>query len=337
MNRVSSDPTRRTSTDAARPVAYKGFSVPIPEFPGTDVPVACWFPIDETTATTTTAPATYEHRISVRRIGQLLPNWDFIPSFVAKDFRLSPTATTPPVVDGRGLLIPTDRPTILLAHGFLGSRFDLSHLAEDLASRGYVCIAPEYPESLAASYERQEGLDRTMVNTHLLQTLHDDLQLQPRGVIGHSLGCGTVAQVGDATWTRVSIAGSPRTSSARSRKGLQIASLNDGLVRMREGTTQDFTDADYVLVPERDDDKTQLPSRAALVFDRPDAPNHISFLSEGVNDAMIQFLSPLLPIAKALSIPVLDFDRYQETRDSKATAEAVFPVIRQYLAQEMQQ
>ena len=75
-----------------------------------------------------------------------------------------------------------------------------------------------------------------------------------------------------------------------------------------------------------------VPRRAALILDEP---NHLSFLSEGVNDAMIQFLSPLLPVAQTLQIPVLDFDRYKESRDSKATAELYHPVVVRYLKQEM--
>ena len=78
-----------------------------------------------------------------------------------------------------------------------------------------------------------------------------------------------------------------------------------------------------------------LPSRAALVLDRDDAPNHISFLAGNVNDSMVSFLSPLLPIAQALSIPVLDFDKYQESRDSAATASVVIPLVSAYLTQYM--
>ena len=40
-------------------------------------------------------------------------------------------------------------------------------------------------------------------------------------------------------------------------------------------------------------------------------PNHISFLSEQTNDALVNFLSPLLPVARAIEVPVLDFDKYQ--------------------------
>ena len=50
---------------------------------------------------------------------------------------------------------------------------------------------------------------------------------------------------------------------------------------------------------------------------------------------MIEFLAPLLPVAQAFKIPVLDFDRYQLSRDSVATAAVVHPLIIQYLKQEM--
>jgi hypothetical protein len=74
-----------------------------------------------------------------------------------------------------------------------------------------------------------------------------------------------------------------------------------------------------------------IPDRAALVFDRSNAPNHISFLSENVNDAMVSFLSPLLPVAQAFEIPVLDFDKYVISRDSAQTAEVLKPLISDFL------
>lgn len=317
-------------------VAYKPLSFSMDSFVGTTIPVACWFPVDQRQAYLTNPKASYYHCISVRRIGELLPKWDFIPSFVKKDFAIPPSA--PNVVDGSALSLPFNKPVILLAHGFLGSRFDLSHLAETLASEGFLCLAAEYPESLAASYERREGLSRRAINDELLSKAMTDWKLRASsyGVVGHSLGCGTVLEVGDESWARVSIAGYPKRQDGTPilGNGLQVASLNDGLVMMRNGKVDDFVQSEFQVLQEATPYKV-LPKRSALVFDRPDAPNHISFLSEGVNEAMIEFLSPLLPIAKALDIPVLDFDRYQDSRDSKATADVVHPIILQYLKQEM--
>ena len=58
--------------------------------------------------------------------------------------------------------------------------------------------------------------------------------------------------------------------------------------------------------------------------------NHISFLSRGTNDAMTEFLAPLIPIAKKLGIPMLDFDVYDENRDSVECASETVPVVVQF-------
>ena len=56
-------------------------------------------------------------------------------------------------------------------------------------------------------------------------------------------------------------------------------------------------------------------------------PCHISFLWEGVNDAMIDFLAPLLPLARALGLFVLDFDVYMAQRDSARVASDLVPAL----------
>ena len=329
-----------TSDSRVQPtIAYKQLSLRVPEF-GVNVPIAAWFPMEMTDMedATTLKPAHYQHRISVRRIGQLLARWDFIPEFVSRNYNMSPSSTTVRVVESSALIgLPARGPVVLLAHGYQGSRFDLSHLAEELAANGFICIAAEYPESLAASYERVAGLDRRAINDVLLHTMAQEWRLQASayGIVGHSMGCGTVAQTGDSSWARVSIAGFPQNSA--NTNGLLLASMNDGAVSIaRRGGAALISSANYKMLQEAGlATTTLLPRRAALVFDRPDAPNHISFLAEGVNDAMIELLSPLLPVAKAISIPVLDFDRYQVSRDSKATAAVVIPLVLQYLKQEM--
>lgn len=324
----------------ASPVAYKSLQLPMPEF-GVTVPVACWFPTESTSA----KEAVYNHRISIRRIGQLLAGWDFIPEFASKNIQMKPTLTNngPLVLDGADQKIPDKKvPVIMLAHGYLGSRFDMAHLAEKLASLGYLCISCEYPESLAASYDRMDGLDRSKINVELLQSITSvwNIKATRYGIIGHSLGCGTVTTTGDSSWTRVSIAGFPRNRDGTplNNNGLFIASMGDSLISSRISGPQEISDCGYALVSEEDAalGSSKLAKRSALVFDRSDhSPNHISFLSTGVNDAMIDFLSPLLPVAQTFNIPVLDFDKYKESRDSKATADVVHPLIIQYLQQEM--
>jgi hypothetical protein len=318
--------------------AYKTLSLQLDDF-GVEVPVACWFPVAPSKASLDPQTVEYQHRISVRRIGQLLAGWDFIPELASRNFALSPTSMT--VTDGQNLPLPTSGPVVLLAHGYLGSRFDLSHLAEELTQQGFICLSPEFPESLAASYDRMDGLDRSRITQALLRAIPNEWQLQPSsyGIVGHSLGCGTVIKTGDKNWARVCIAGFPRQQDGSPISGnvLFLTSMNDGAVSLARFGGKEAIPSDYAILDEAKllTSIGRLPSRAALVFDRPDAPNHISFLSEGVNDAMIDLLSALLPVAQALKIPVLDFDRYKVSRDSLPTANVVHPLVVAYLKQEM--
>lgn len=322
-----------TLDQTATLVAFESISLPIPGF-GVTVPVSCWFPTGAASSTddasTTTKAVGYQYTISVKRIGQLLAGWDFIPTFASRTFTFPQRA---PLVDGTNVKggLPENPKVILLSHGFLGSRFDLSHLAESLAQEGFVCFSPEYPESLAASYERVEGLDRAVVNQELLRYIETSRKPSAYGIVGHSLGCGTALKTGDASWARVLIAGRPPADILSPL--LFISSMNDGTVKFSGPLTipPNYTilQEDTLALPKA------LPSQAALVFDRPDAPNHISYLSKDVNDAMIDFLSPLLPVAQALSIPVLDFDKYQQSQDSEPTAAIVKPLITQFLLEHM--
>jgi hypothetical protein len=61
-------------------------------------------------------------------------------------------------------------------------------------------------------------------------------------------------------------------------------------------------------------------------------PCHISFLSSRTNDAMVDMLGPLLPVARLLNVPVLDFDVYARTRDSDAVAADLVPAVVAWLA-----
>jgi hypothetical protein len=158
------------------------------------------------------------------------------------------------------------------------------------------------------------------------------------GIVGHCLGCGTAINTGDDSWARVCIAGFPRNRDGSTIPGsvLFLTSINDGAVSLSRFGGRNAIPSEYVQLEESSLDRlSKIPSKAALLFDRPDAPNHISFLASGVNDAMINLLSPLLPVAQAMNIPLLDFDKYKDSRDSKQTAEVVIPLVTSYLKQHM--
>lgn len=206
---------------------------------------------------------------------------------------------------------------------------------------GFICVSAEYPESLAASYPVEEGLDRSIITKAVLDDLEGkwNIKATAKGIVGHSLGCGTALKTGDDSWARVLVAGFTRSyEDGAPIPGdiLFISSTNDVTASFSKFGGKKNIPADIVQLDESKlSELTKLPPRATLVFDRPDAPNHISFLSEGVNDAMIDLLSPLLPIAETLKIPVLDFDKYKISRDSDATAQIVVPLITKYLRQQM--
>lgn len=74
-----------------------------------------------------------------------------------------------------------------------------------------------------------------------------------------------------------------------------------------------------------------VPRQAFVAYEGPGSPNHISFLASRTNDAMIETLSPLLPVAKALNIPMLDFDVYAEALDSDRVAAELVPAVVSWL------
>eukprot|EP00977_Amphora_coffeiformis_P021098 scaffold8828_cov204-Amphora_coffeaeformis.AAC.19 len=352
-NDSSSSSSSSSSSNNNRDVLFQDLTFPLALDSTTtcNIPVACWWPSSSSTTTTSSSnsnsnsnnkPAVYAHRISVRRIGQLLARWDFIPSFASRDFVLPSSKGR--VWQGQVQDHDWQGPVVVLAHGYLGSRFDLSHLAETLAAElGVLCIAPEYPESLASSYERVPGLDRATINQQLLNHVLPDvwnIHGTRFGIVGHSLGTGTALTTGDESWARVLLAGFPRQRDGSAIVGnlLLICSLNDGAMSLNRFGGRAAIPSDFELVLDSvatDTENAPLPRRAAWILDAPDAPNHISFLSAGVNDAMIDLLSPLLPVAQWANIPVLDFDKYQTSRDAELTAKLLHPVIVRYLKQEM--
>ena len=359
-NLLGSSPTSVDGSEGPSPstslaIAYRTLSLSVAEF-GVNVPVSVWYPITDEMASLP-SEAKYDYKISLRRIGQLLAKWNFIPEIMSRDFSLTPSgSSTIRVVDGKSIPIKADGDSgakvVFLAHGFLGSRSDLGYIAEELASQGFVCVAPEYPESLEASYPRLEGLDRAAINKRLVPYIQGMLpqHIGSYSAIGHSLGCGTVLQMGDDSWSRVLMGSgrAPLTPSATNQPSkdgtsvyknpvvggrlLFISSVNDGPVNSWGGSIQ-IPDGYTVLQESKLKDEGAFTNldRAAVIFDGETAPNHISYLSENVNDAMLSFLSPLLPITKALDIPVLDFDKYADSRDSVATGRVLKPLISGFL------
>lgn len=88
-------------------------------------------------------------------------------------------------------------PLLIVSHGFPGNRYLLSHLAENMASKGYVVVAADHPES---TYDDMGPFTSTLVNRAVDQrflldsmaALEDDLgaitDAENTGVVGYSMG-----------------------------------------------------------------------------------------------------------------------------------------------------
>lgn len=98
-------------------------------------------------------------------------------------------------------VLPQGRfPLIVLSHGWRGTRFDLSWIAEDLARRGYIVASLNSVDADAATYQNAQAPKiwfRAQLLSRLIDTIAEDKALAPLvdtravGVIGHSAGGST--------------------------------------------------------------------------------------------------------------------------------------------------
>jgi predicted dienelactone hydrolase len=101
-------------------------------------------------------------------------------------------------------------PLILMSHGYPGNRFLMSHLAENIASKGYVVVSIDHTDS---TYRTQAAFGSTLVNRPLDQLftldqielmsrdkssfLFDFVNTQNTALIGYSMGAyGAVISAG---------------------------------------------------------------------------------------------------------------------------------------------
>ena len=284
---------------------------------GVAVPAAVWLPGDA--ATDTGDAAVYDYRISVGKLFRTFLGAP-LPGALGWSFPLAPSAGVFAAAPSRGAAA---RPAVVLAHGFLGSRFDLALYGEALAARGAVVVSPDFDQSLTGSYAPDPGggSDRSAIVAAALRHARGDLGATGAvGCLGHSMGAGTAMRLPGAA-ARVAIAGF--AEPVDDAPWLAVASANDGPVPLSRVEPQVARCRGVVRVG--GDVDGPWPRRAALFLEGPAAPTHVSYLAPAVNDAMQTFLGPLLPLARALNVPVLDFDRYGLVRDAEPTADRVVP------------
>jgi len=332
---------RQSGGSAARaspeePVQAVGYSPSSLSVGGQQVPLAIWYPAAaQLGSRVETADAPYDYFISLGKLFQLFLGLG-VPLVLGRRFTLrggDGVRVDAPLCQSWGA--GGQRPGIIFAHGYLGSRFDMLELCERLARRGFVVAAPDFAESLSGSFEPTGATARGAILKATMDRLRRDFGAARFGIVGHSAGAGTATTAADEfACGRVALAGL-RGGYSGADPFLVIASAGDGVVPLRR-VRQALPAGTEVKIALSDIDVSAQRS-AWLVLDPLDAgtgmpPCHISFLSPATNGAMVEFLSPLLPLANFLGVPVLDFDVYRELRDAGATAKVVLPVIEGFFA-----
>ena len=156
---------------------------------------------------------------------------------------------------------------------------------------------------------------------------------QQFGIVGHSAGGGTATvSPGAFACGRVAVAGLA-PGYAGSDPLLVIASEGDNVIRLDRVLQAIPSGTPCVEDPKNCD--VSKSSGAVLLrraYKAGQPPCHISFLSAETNNAMISLLSPLLPVARVLEVPVLDFDTYLRLQDSEDVALDVLPLIEDFFS-----
>lgn len=134
---VSSAAAPRTATNISTfgnccNVAYRSVEISIQNGASfTQVPVSIWYPVEHnngnTLSFTVGNDVKYKYTISVSKISKLIAGWN-LPRFLKRTFALNPIRF---VVDGSLISLPASAPVLVLAHGYLGSRFDLCHVSSE--------------------------------------------------------------------------------------------------------------------------------------------------------------------------------------------------------------
>ena len=334
-----------------------------------EIPVGLWYPIElgssqggqPTGASSSSSSLTYAHNISVAKIARILLRLEYLPpTWFDRELVLTASAG---VIEGKenqstfkvsGEILGG----VVLCHGYLGSKYDLVDFAEGLSKAGFVVISPEFAETLSnpnvmPKQEGGEGATRSEILEEAVSSILTNRFGIPKNrvsLLGHSAGAGTVVQARGQYAARVAIAGfrkPPGEDLARDPL-LVIASRGDNVISLYPKSGGKFGPQDGVVSAVNSLGKpvsvidgspealaglgTQGAQSPVFVkYDGEEVPCHISFLSSRTNNAMVEALSSILPVAKFLNIPLLDFDVYEQTRDSDKYLSDLVPAVVRWL------
>lgn len=233
-------------------------------------------------------------------------------------------------------------PLVLISHGYPGNRFLMSHLGENLASKGYVAVSADHPES---TYSDQNKFTSTLVNRPLDQafliesmaTLDDEIgaitDADSAGVIGYSMG-GYGALIfggGGLSQTAVTREGPevfvpPQDLLDRNATG---SAEHDALIDDRVkaviaigpwGRNRDFFDAEslagfekpLLLIAGSQDDVSQYPA-IRQIFEETTGTDRMLLTFEGANhNAAAPMPAPAESYAMSEKLGYAPFDHYAD-------------------------
>ncbi|MCK0167916.1 dienelactone hydrolase [Jannaschia sp. S6380] len=203
-------------------------------------------------------------------------------------------------------------PLVLLSHGYPGNRFLMSHLGENLASKGYVVVSADHPDSI---YSDMGPFPSTLVNRPVDQAflldamagLDDEIgaitDADRTGVVGYSMGGYGALIFGGAGLSQSAVErrepahyNAPGDLLARNAAGSAAhADLIDPRLKAIVaigpwGRNRDFWDADglarletpLLLVAGGEDDVSEYPA-IREIFEETSGTNRYLLTLEGAN------------------------------------------------------
>ncbi len=207
-------------------------------------------------------------------------------------------------------------PLILISHGYPGNRFLLSHLGENLASKGYVVVSADHPDSI---YSDLGAFTSTLVNRPVDQAFLVDsmaalegeigavIDAENTGIVGYSMGGYGALIFGGAGLSETAITRAepeafvpPQNLLARNAAGsAELADLVDPRVKAiiaiaPWGRNRDFWDADglaglekpLLLVAGSQDDVSEYASLRQIFEETTSTERHLlTYISANHNAA----------------------------------------------------
>lgn len=233
-------------------------------------------------------------------------------------------------------------PLVILSHGYPGNRYLMSHLAENLASKGYVVVAADHPDS---TYDDQGAFASTLVNRprdqrFLLDAMaaQDDALGQATdesraAVIGYSMGGYGALIFGGAGLSPAALSRTEPAAMIPPKGTLDgLAAGSDGLATLVDprvkaiiaigpwGRQHDFWDAQgfaaldkpLMLVAGSEDDVSMYPAIRQMFEEATGTTRHLLTFDHANHNAAAPIPAPAESWAVSEKLGWAPFDHYAD-------------------------